>query len=337
MTTLRLNDTSTAASQRDMDVDDSTHPQHQLIQTTYTTKDSTKGYISVFQYCLNGYILMMDCDDSYILWTTMWKAVGDCSSTATILLRIINTNSYCLTQVDVMQLLRLRPDLARSVRIVKNGKSQVRGTWLPYQLVSALLLRIAWPFRNQLTPFFGQEFPSKCIPPNNIGQNYDINYLHVTPTNYLRHDRQLSETRDYDTNATRKLTQNPSTHHSLLPHLPSSSSSSCHIPLGSVLGGDPYPTSTDSHYLNQINQSYSQWPPHWDSTFYSASLFSSPENFLAASIPNLEIDLFGSDSSISNQTFVPVLPPISIFEDLRQFNADDVSDVLRRLRNDKNE
>ncbi|KAH7872323.1 uncharacterized protein C8R40DRAFT_1013711, partial [Lentinula edodes] len=102
---------------------------HQLIQTTYTTKDSTKGYISVFQYCLNGYILMMDCDDSYILWTTMWK-------------------------VDVMQLLRLRPDLARSVRIVKNGKSQVRGTWLPYQVRFDMIIS-SWPFRNQLTPFFG--------------------------------------------------------------------------------------------------------------------------------------------------------------------------------------
>lgn len=64
----------------------------------------------------------------------MSLAVGDCSSTATILLCTINTDSYCLPQVDVMQLLRLRPDLARSVRIVKNGKSQIRGTWLPYQV-----------------------------------------------------------------------------------------------------------------------------------------------------------------------------------------------------------
>ncbi|KAJ4493505.1 hypothetical protein C8J55DRAFT_412732, partial [Lentinula edodes] len=113
---------------------------YQLTQTTYTTKDSTKGYISVFQYCLNGYILMMDCDDSYILWTSMWK----------------DTNSYRLPQVDVMQLLRLRPDLARSVRIVKNGKSQVRGTWLPYQVRFDIIISIAtWPFRNQLTPFFG--------------------------------------------------------------------------------------------------------------------------------------------------------------------------------------
>ncbi|KAJ3874005.1 hypothetical protein F5051DRAFT_336607, partial [Lentinula edodes] len=85
----------------------------------------------VFQYCLNGYILMMDCDDSYILWTTMWK-------------------------VDVMQLLRLRPDLARSVRIVKNGKSQIRGTWLPYQVRFDMIISFpTWPFRNQLTPFFG--------------------------------------------------------------------------------------------------------------------------------------------------------------------------------------
>lgn len=198
--------------------------------------------------------------------------------------------------------------------------------------------------------WFREEFPSKCIPPNNYGRHYDINYLHVTPTNYLRRDLQSNKTQDHDTNATRSPTQNSSTHHSLLPSSSSPSSSSHHIPLGSVLGGDPYPTSTgpysdlngtelfltlvtDFHCLNQMNRSYSQWPPHWDSTFYSASSFSSPENFLAASIPNLEISLFGSDSSVSNQTFVPVLPPISVLEDLRQFNADDAPNILRRLCN----
>lgn len=72
----------------------------------------------------------------------MSLAIGDCSSTATILLHIIDTNSYRLPQVDVVQLLRLRPDLAQSVRIVKNGKSQVRGTWLPYQVRFDMIISI---------------------------------------------------------------------------------------------------------------------------------------------------------------------------------------------------
>lgn len=37
-------------------------------------------------------------------------------------------------EVDVIELLQLRPDLARSARIVKDGESQIQGTWLPYQV-----------------------------------------------------------------------------------------------------------------------------------------------------------------------------------------------------------
>ncbi|KAH7879654.1 uncharacterized protein C8R40DRAFT_1018581, partial [Lentinula edodes] len=105
-----------------------------LTRSIYPTNDITKGYISVLQYRLNGYILMMDEDDGYILWSSLWK-------------------------VDVIELLRLRPDLARSARIVKDGESQIRGTWLPYQVRLEDYLNcqmpIAWPIRDQLTPFFG--------------------------------------------------------------------------------------------------------------------------------------------------------------------------------------
>ncbi|KAJ3920305.1 hypothetical protein F5877DRAFT_77296 [Lentinula edodes] len=322
----------TTTSQIDSNISQSTHSASHLTRSIYTTNDSEKGYISVLQYRLNGYMLMMDEDDGYILWSSLWKAVGNCS-------------------IDVKELLRLRPDLARSARIVKDGKSQIWGTWLPYQLVSALAIRIAWPIRNQLTPFFGPEFSSKCIPPDHTGQKYDLSFVNITPSNYLR--RTLSVGGTQNTNATSNFAEESSTHSLPIPYPSSHRSSFSHpVPLGSVLGGDPFPISIDPR-LNQIEvflpsiansynddkicQSYSRWPPHWDSTFFSASSFSSPEHFLAASIPNLEIDMFGSAKSVSKETFVPVLPPISILEDLREFHADDALNILHRLTRDDDE
>ncbi|KAJ3909322.1 hypothetical protein F5879DRAFT_984826 [Lentinula edodes] len=343
----------TTTSEIDSNISQSTHSTSHLTRRVYTTNVSKEGYISVLQYRLNGYMLMMDEDDGYILWSSLWKAVGNCS-------------------IDVKELLRLRPDLARSARIIKDGESQIRGTWLPYQLVSALAIRIAWPIRNQLTPFFGYgrlhvtiqqtlasyqltifspEFSSKCIPPDHTGQKYDLSFVNITPSNYLR--RTLSVDGTQNTNAASNFAEESSTHSLAIPYPSSHRSSSLHpVPLGSVLGGDPYPISIDprlnqtevflpsvanSYNDDKICQSYSRWPPQWDSTFFSASSFSSPEHLLAASIPNLEIDMFGSAKSVSKETFVPVLPPISILEDLREFHVDDGLNILHRLTRDDHE
>ncbi|KAJ3897241.1 hypothetical protein F5879DRAFT_996341 [Lentinula edodes] len=254
-------------------------------------------------------------------------------------------------EVDVIELLRLRPDLARSARIVKDGDSQIRGTWLPYQLVSALAVRIAWPIRDQLTPFFGPEFSSKCIPPHHSEQKYDLTFVNTTPSNYLR--RELSIGGTQNTNASGNFAEESSRHSLPIPCPYSHHSSSLHpVPIGSVLGGDPYPMSidprlnkaevflpsiADSYNDDKICQSYSRWPPHWDSTFFSASSFSSTEHLLAASIPNLELDMFGSAKSMSKETFVPVLPPISILEDLRGFHVEDALNILHRLTRDNDE
>ncbi|KAJ3933443.1 MAG: hypothetical protein NXY57DRAFT_871216, partial [Lentinula lateritia] len=84
----------------------------------------------VYEYPLNGQVIMMDKEDNFILWSSLWKAH---------------------TKVNVARILQLRPDLSREVRIIKLGDDKIHGTWMPFHVRST----IAWPIKEQLTPFFG--------------------------------------------------------------------------------------------------------------------------------------------------------------------------------------
>ncbi|KAH7873094.1 uncharacterized protein C8R40DRAFT_1050768 [Lentinula edodes] len=80
----------------------------------------------VYEYAVNGQLIMMDKEDNFILWSSLWK-------------------------VNVSRILQLRPDLSREVRIIKVGDNEIHGTWMPFHVRST----IAWPIKEQLTPFFG--------------------------------------------------------------------------------------------------------------------------------------------------------------------------------------
>ncbi|KAJ3927885.1 MAG: hypothetical protein NXY57DRAFT_903053, partial [Lentinula lateritia] len=84
----------------------------------------------VNEYPLNGQVLMIDKEDNFILWSSLWK-------------------------VNVTRILELRPDLSRAIRIIKSGNDKIRGTWMPFEMVKTLAMKIAWPIKEHLIPFFG--------------------------------------------------------------------------------------------------------------------------------------------------------------------------------------
>ncbi|KAH7868264.1 uncharacterized protein C8R40DRAFT_1062498 [Lentinula edodes] len=110
--------------------------QHNMTCVRYNAPDTPKGYIIVDEYPLNGQVLMIDKEDDFILWSSLWKALGSC-------------------EVNITRILELRPDLSRAIRIIKLGNNKIHGTWMPFEMVETLAMKIAWPIREHLIPFFG--------------------------------------------------------------------------------------------------------------------------------------------------------------------------------------
>ncbi|KAG2750924.1 DNA-binding domain of Mlu1-box binding protein MBP1, partial [Suillus brevipes Sb2] len=111
-------------------------PNHQVSKGRYITSNDPRGYIPVYEYPLNGQWIMMDIDDGYILWTGIWKALGN-------------------SKADIVKMIDSQPDLAPVIRRVRGGYLKIQGTWMPYEVALRLSRRVAWPIREDLVPLFG--------------------------------------------------------------------------------------------------------------------------------------------------------------------------------------
>ncbi|KAM5544843.1 hypothetical protein V8D89_001741 [Ganoderma adspersum] len=125
-------------------------PDHHVTKARYITSNDPRGYIPVYEYPLNGQWIMLDMDDGYILWTGIWKALGN-------------------SKADIVKIIDSQPDLAAQLRRVRGGYLKIQGTWMPYEIALRLSRRVAWPIRYDLVPLFGPTFPSSCLPPDDPG------------------------------------------------------------------------------------------------------------------------------------------------------------------------
>ncbi|KAI0294873.1 transcription regulator HTH, apses-type DNA-binding domain-containing protein [Multifurca ochricompacta] len=125
-------------------------PNHHVIKSRYITSNDPRGYIPVYEYPLNGQWIMMDVDDGYILWTGIWKALGN-------------------SKADIVKMIESQPDLASQIRRVRGGYLKIQGTWMPYEVALRLSRRVAWPIRHDLVPLFGPTFPTTCLSPDQPG------------------------------------------------------------------------------------------------------------------------------------------------------------------------
>ncbi|KAI0280671.1 transcription regulator HTH, apses-type DNA-binding domain-containing protein, partial [Russula aff. rugulosa BPL654] len=112
-------------------------PNHHVIKSRYITSNDPRGYMSpCLRIPLNGQWIMMDVDDGYILWTGIWKALGN-------------------SKADIVKMIESQPDLASQIRRVRGGYLKIQGTWMPYEVALRLSRRVAWPIRHDLVPLFG--------------------------------------------------------------------------------------------------------------------------------------------------------------------------------------
>ncbi|KAI0323959.1 DNA-binding domain of Mlu1-box binding protein MBP1 [Cubamyces sp. BRFM 1775] len=111
-------------------------PDHHVTKARYITSNDPRGYIPVYEYPLNGQWIMLDMDDGYVLWTGIWKALGN-------------------SKADIVKIIDSQPDLAAQLRRVRGGYLKIQGTWMPYEIALRLARRVAWPIRYDLVPLFG--------------------------------------------------------------------------------------------------------------------------------------------------------------------------------------
>ncbi|KAJ4498875.1 hypothetical protein C8R41DRAFT_755772 [Lentinula lateritia] len=138
---LSLTSLSTQSATSNVDRNKSTNIQpfpstvHRVIEVQYQTSTDPTGYISVFQYPLNGHVMMMNKYDGYVLWSALWKGMRKL--------------------VDAIETFKMYPLIMQAIRNIKDGSSAIQGTWLPYDVARNLALRIGWNIKEDLIPLFG--------------------------------------------------------------------------------------------------------------------------------------------------------------------------------------
>ncbi|KAG9091428.1 hypothetical protein FRC06_000574 [Ceratobasidium sp. 370] len=125
-------------------------PNHRVTKARYVTSSDPRGYVPVYEYPLNGQWIMMDTDDGYVLWTGIWKALGN-------------------SKADIVKILESQPDLASKLRRVRGGYLKMQGTWMARDVALELARRVAWKIRYDLVPLFGPSFPDSCLSPDQPG------------------------------------------------------------------------------------------------------------------------------------------------------------------------
>ncbi|KAF9448493.1 hypothetical protein P691DRAFT_800639 [Macrolepiota fuliginosa MF-IS2] len=305
-------------------------PKHQVMKGRYITSNDPRGYIPVYEYPLNGQWIMMDIDDGYILWTGIWKALGN-------------------SKADIVKMIDSQPDLAPLIRRVRGGYLKIQGTWMPYEVALRLSRRVAWAIREDLVPLFGPTFPSTCLSPDQPG------YGQVVATgNSRRRARRGTQPavpipqvpREPSNPNWTVVTPNPGvntpslSHQSLAPSSPGHGYLSHHprlerYQLPPPMPGPPPPgTIKDPVTSVGSNVRYSPYVGHPTSRKLSSGSLSLE---IPSSVPDPEritLPPLRAPPADQGPGSSYALPPISALEDLRGINNNDSAAVLRRLRLD---
>ncbi|KAJ3886509.1 hypothetical protein GG344DRAFT_81641 [Lentinula edodes] len=308
-------------------------PNHHVTKGRYITSNDPRGYIPVYEYPLNGQWIMMDIDDGYILWTGIWKALGN-------------------SKADIVKMIDSQPDLAPLIRRVRGGYLKIQGTWMPYEVALRLARRVAWPIREDLIPLFGPNFPSTCLSPTQPGYGQVV----ASAPGRRRAPRKSSLPNvSTTTNSAWSVVTPHTTDASFEPHpgaLPPSAYTSYppqYIPFNAHsedFQQEILPTS-DRHSLSlppstQRDRAYSRYAPYPDPSPPPTSRLPARENPIALHIPSTDFTKHNSHnislppiSPAASNCYGPssayALPPISALEDLRGVDVNDSAAVLRRL------
>ncbi|KAL3476532.1 hypothetical protein BJX99DRAFT_138824 [Aspergillus californicus] len=96
------------------------------------------------------------------LWTVMWDYnIGLVRTTA-----LFKCNHYSKTTPAKM--LNQNPGLRDICHSITGGALAAQGYWMPFEAAKAVATTFCWKIRFTLTPIFGTDFPSLCIPPNDV-------------------------------------------------------------------------------------------------------------------------------------------------------------------------
>ncbi|KAF8335900.1 transcription regulator HTH, apses-type DNA-binding domain-containing protein [Cantharellus anzutake] len=109
---------------------------HRVTKGRYLTSNDPRGYIPVYEYPIGDNWIMMDADDGYILWTAIWKALGN-------------------AKADIVKMLDNMPEIAPHIRRVRGGYLKIQGTWMKYDVALTLARRVAHSIAEDLIPVFG--------------------------------------------------------------------------------------------------------------------------------------------------------------------------------------
>lgn len=329
---------------------------HQVTKGRYITSNDPRGYIPVYEYPLNGQWIMMDIDDGYILWTGIWKALGN-------------------SKADIVKMIDSQPDLASVIRRVRGGYLKIQGTWMPYEVALRLSRRVAWPIRDDLVPLFGPTFPGTCLSPDQPG------YGQIVPsTTGRRRQRRSNPLSTPAFNGPQSSVSSWSSSAPAMPvpgglHLSSASFHSSDLDAPpSLADGYFYPphrllqhddgrrsprqrghnttpsSSSSSPLVHERSVRYSPYPG--STTIAVRKSSTSTSDSVSVDIPSLVLHDRGGVGSkfpgdqiklppiqplapprtINNPSYA--LPPISALEDLRGVSSQDSAAVLERLKMD---
>ncbi|CAL1715878.1 unnamed protein product [Somion occarium] len=234
---------------------------HHVTKGRYITSNDPRGYIPVYEYPLNGQWIMLDMDDGYVLWTGIWKALGN-------------------SKADIVKMIESQPELAPRLRRVRGGYLKIQGTWMPYEIALKLARRVAWPIRYELIPLFGPTFPDTCLSPDQPGFGQIVKpgtgkrrRRHIQPANVadLQHDWNLTPSLH-----ARPATA-PSRHPPSAYHAPTQQPYSNFQPRRYSLSDDTQDDPTESSIVLQHpygDQPNSHWRPGTASTSTSSDKYS---------------------------------------------------------------
>ncbi|KAJ7028273.1 hypothetical protein C8F04DRAFT_1266168 [Mycena alexandri] len=303
---------------------------HHVTKGRYITSNDPRGYIPVYEYPLNSQWIMMDIDDGYILWTGIWKALGN----------------------SKVKMIDSQPELAQVIRRVRGGYLKIQGTWMPYEIALRLARRVAWNIREDLIPLFGPTFPSTCLSPDQPG------YGQVVASSGRRRARRNPQP------PFMPIIPAPDSHWRLNGHPVSLHQPSPFAPAPPLSNNPHYSTNPIYPVDSQLNGRYS--PPsgpgqprerHRYAPYPAAMpppsrrLSASSRGSISLNIPALSlhdrpratpspsrvaesIQLPAIQTAKTNVQSIYALPPISALEDLRGVDNHDSAAVLRRLQSD---
>ncbi|KAK7043876.1 hypothetical protein VNI00_008042 [Paramarasmius palmivorus] len=321
---------------------------HHVTKGRYITSNDPRGYIPVYEYPLNGQWIMMDIDDGYILWTGIWKALGN-------------------SKADIVKMIDSQPDLAAQIRRVRGGYLKIQGTWMPYEVALRLSRRVAWPIREDLVPLFGPTFPSTCLSPDQPGYGQVV----ASAPGRRRPRRNTQTAQQASSSAPGPSGWSVVTAPSGSPHdsrgrapqyLPQYAPFTSHPILEpqSQYSSDTLPPTDKSG--SRVNSRYSPYPSH--SPTLMAPKHASQRGSIALDVPPIPVQSPRSASvghvplqlpheqnivlppispgmlaprAPATETTPYALPPISALEDLRGISANDSAAVLRRLQSPDSE